>query len=206
VLHKRLQLHPEKQGSPRVIYIAGAALRVADIVRTLKDKKLLGNQAGDVAKLFARHIKLPEHVSYLQRTFVSAAAGTPGRVAKLIEESSTFTYSCSFPAHLDCRCSADQRSVIYHPRHHVPRRQKPQPFRDTRDQGRGAQGGTCEPACLESNQGGQDTDSLVLISINDNVQQRLEALGIGPKGELQRVRNENGFAKTTRTLVHLGTL
>ena len=167
MLHKRLQVHPEKHGSPRVVYIAGAALRVADIVRTLKDKKLLGNQAGDVAKLFARHIKLPEHVSYLQRTFVSAAAGTPGRIAKLIEEPSSFSLPWFPLAHLKCRCSADQRNITHHPRHHVPRRQKPQPFGDTRDPGRGAQGGGCKPARLESNQGGQDTDSLVLISIND---------------------------------------
>ena len=49
-----------------MIYIAGAALRVADVTRVLKNKKLRGEKGGDVAKLFAKHFKLQDHVQYLK--------------------------------------------------------------------------------------------------------------------------------------------
>jgi len=61
-------------------------LRVADVTRILKDKKLRGDKGGEVAKLFAKHFKLSEHVSYLKRTKVGAAVGTPGRIGKLLCE------------------------------------------------------------------------------------------------------------------------
>ena len=51
----------------------------------LKDKELRGEKGGDVAKLFAKHIKLEEHVAFLRRTKLAAAAGTPGRLGKLLE-------------------------------------------------------------------------------------------------------------------------
>ena len=76
---------PKNNGAPTLIFIAGAALRVADVTRVLKDKKLRGEKGGDVAKLFAKHIKLEEHITYLKRTKLSAAAGTPGRLGKLLE-------------------------------------------------------------------------------------------------------------------------
>ena len=59
-------------------------MRVADVTRVLKDKRLRGEKGGEVAKLFAKHIKLEEHVAYLRRTKIAAAAGTPGRVGKLL--------------------------------------------------------------------------------------------------------------------------
>lgn len=58
---------------------------MADVTRILKDKKLRGDKGGDIAKLFAKHIKLKEHIAYLKRTKLSAAAGTPGRLGKLLE-------------------------------------------------------------------------------------------------------------------------
>lgn len=76
---------PKANGAPTLIFIAGAALRVADVTRILKDKKLRGDKGGEVAKLFAKHIKLEEHITFLRRTKLSAAAGTPGRLGKLLE-------------------------------------------------------------------------------------------------------------------------
>ena len=84
-LRTRLAQRPKSNGAPTLIFIAGAALRVADVTRILKDKKLRGEKGGDVAKLFAKHIKLEEHVVFLRRTKLSAAAGTPGRLGKLLE-------------------------------------------------------------------------------------------------------------------------
>jgi protein CMS1 len=51
----------------------------------VKAKKLRGDRGGEIAKLFARHIKLEEHTNYLKRTKVGAAIGTSGRLGKLLE-------------------------------------------------------------------------------------------------------------------------
>ncbi|PCH38335.1 hypothetical protein WOLCODRAFT_96934 [Wolfiporia cocos MD-104 SS10] len=83
-LHTRLMQKPKSKGAPTLIFVAGAALRVADITRILKDKRLRGEKGGEVAKLFARHFKLEEHVAYLKRTKIAAAVGTPGRLGKLL--------------------------------------------------------------------------------------------------------------------------
>ncbi|KAI0083988.1 U3-containing 90S pre-ribosomal complex subunit-domain containing protein [Irpex rosettiformis] len=84
-LRTRLAQRPKHNGAPTLLFVAGAALRVADATRILKDKRLRGDKGGEVAKLFAKHIKLEEHVTYLKRTKIAAAAGTPGRLGKLLE-------------------------------------------------------------------------------------------------------------------------
>jgi len=73
--------------------VTGAALRVADVTRVLKDKRLRGEKGGEVAKLFAKHFKLEEHVTYLKRTKVGVAVGTPGRIGKLLCETDALTLS-----------------------------------------------------------------------------------------------------------------
>jgi protein CMS1 len=82
----RLSQKSKAKGAPTLLFITGAALRVADVTRVLKGKKLRGEKGGEVAKLFARHFKLEEHVTYLKRTKVGAAVGTPGRIGKLLCE------------------------------------------------------------------------------------------------------------------------
>ncbi|KAI0362670.1 hypothetical protein OH77DRAFT_1515859 [Trametes cingulata] len=83
-LHTHLSQKPKSNGAPTLLYVAGAALRVADVTRVLRDKRLRGEKGGDVAKLFAKHFKLEEHVAYLKRTKIAAAVGTPGRLGKLL--------------------------------------------------------------------------------------------------------------------------
>jgi protein CMS1 len=61
-------------------------LRVADVTRTLKNQTLQGDKGGSVAKLFAKHFKLEEHVKFLKKTKVGLAVGTPGRIGKLLCE------------------------------------------------------------------------------------------------------------------------
>ena len=85
-LHTRLSQKSKSNGAPTLLYIASAALRVADVTRILKDKKLRGENGGDVAKLFAKHFKLPQHVTYLKRTNIGSAVGTPGRLGKLLND------------------------------------------------------------------------------------------------------------------------
>jgi len=69
-------------GSPKVVVISGAALRVTDVVRDLRD---LAGKGGEVAKLFAKHFKLAEHCTYCEKTKFAIGAGTPDRILKLIE-------------------------------------------------------------------------------------------------------------------------
>lgn len=85
-LRLRLLQRPKSNGSPTLIYIAAAALRVADVTRTFKDKRLRSDKGGEVAKLFAKHFKLSHHIDYLRRTKIGAAVGTPGRLGKLLNE------------------------------------------------------------------------------------------------------------------------
>ncbi|KAF9466389.1 U3-containing 90S pre-ribosomal complex subunit-domain containing protein, partial [Collybia nuda] len=92
-LHIRLSQKSKNNGSPTLLFITGAALRVADVTRVLKEKKLRGEKGGEVAKLFAKHFKLVEHVAYLKRTKVGAAVGTPGRVGKLLCDTDALTVS-----------------------------------------------------------------------------------------------------------------
>ncbi|KAL4074499.1 U3-containing 90S pre-ribosomal complex subunit-domain containing protein [Scleroderma yunnanense] len=92
-LHKRLAQKSKVAGSPTLLFIAGAALRVADVTRILKSRKLRGDKGGEVAKLFARHIKLAEHVTYLSQTKIGSAVGTPGRVGKLLCERDVLSVS-----------------------------------------------------------------------------------------------------------------
>ena len=39
----------------------------------------------EVAKLFAKHFKLSEHIKYVQSTAIHIAIGTPGRIKALVE-------------------------------------------------------------------------------------------------------------------------
>lgn len=78
---------PKATGSPRIIVIAGAALRVADLCRDVKSFKTKTKDGLiDVGKLFAKHFKLSEHVEYLGKTHVGLAVGTPNRIEKLLNE------------------------------------------------------------------------------------------------------------------------
>jgi protein CMS1 len=83
-LHKRLLQRTKSCGAPTLLFLTGAALRVANVTRVLKNKTLQGEKGGAVAKLFARHFKLEEHVKYLKANKIGSAVGTPGRVGKLL--------------------------------------------------------------------------------------------------------------------------
>ena len=84
-----------------MLVIAGAALRVADLCRFVelsdfcdppltnarREAKPFKSKDIDVAKLFSKHFKLSEHIEYLNKTKVSVAVGTPGRIGKLFTDS-----------------------------------------------------------------------------------------------------------------------
>lgn len=104
-------------GAPTLIFVTGAALRVADVTRVLKDKQLRGEKGGEVAKLFAKHFKLEEHVTYLKRTKVGAAVGTPGRIGKLLCETGKlhlFSFSFAADGNVAFRIDALSFSALTH--------------------------------------------------------------------------------------------
>ncbi|CAA7267641.1 unnamed protein product [Cyclocybe aegerita] len=92
-LQLRLSQRSKNNGAPTLLYIAAAALRVVDVTRVLKDKKLRGDKGGDVAKLFAKHFKLAQHITYLKQTQVGTAVGTPGRLGKLLNDTDALKIS-----------------------------------------------------------------------------------------------------------------
>lgn len=89
-LHKRLLQRTKSFGAPTLLFLTGAALRVADVTRVLKNKTLQGEKGAGVAKLFAKHYKLEEHINYLKKTKIGSAVGTPGRVGKLLCETGEY--------------------------------------------------------------------------------------------------------------------
>ncbi|KAK7209565.1 hypothetical protein V2G26_016743 [Clonostachys chloroleuca] len=72
----------KKPGSPHTLIVAGAGLRAADIVRAVR-KFQTKNCA--VAKLFAKHMKIEEQITYLKSKKTGIAVGTPARLADLID-------------------------------------------------------------------------------------------------------------------------
>ncbi|GAA5876161.1 hypothetical protein JCM8547_003384 [Rhodosporidiobolus lusitaniae] len=109
---------PKAPGSPRIIVLSGAALRVADLCREVKGFRTKTKDGViDVAKLFSKHFKLSEHVEYMSKTHVGIAVGTPNRIEKLLNgetESLHLTYTSHLildTSHLD----AKKRSLLDSP-------------------------------------------------------------------------------------------
>lgn len=73
---------PKDKGAPHTIVVAGAGLRAADLTRALRKYQKKGNT---VAKLFAKHIKMEEAVSFLQNNHTGVAVGTPVRLMDLLD-------------------------------------------------------------------------------------------------------------------------
>jgi len=94
-------------GAPAVLVVAGAALRVLELIRQLPD----WNAQGRVAKLFSRHLKVEEQVAALGRGPVCLAAGTPARLAKLLALGA-LDASCLQLVVLDCARDVKQRGLL----------------------------------------------------------------------------------------------
>lgn len=71
------------EGCPSALVISPSGIRVADVVRELRD---FNTPSTKVAKLITKHQKLKENVEYLTKTKVGIAVGTPARLKDLIEQ------------------------------------------------------------------------------------------------------------------------
>ncbi|KAK1768785.1 U3-containing 90S pre-ribosomal complex subunit-domain containing protein [Phialemonium atrogriseum] len=79
---KELGAAPKDKGAPHTIVVTGAGLRAAELVRSLRKFQTKGTP---VAKLFAKHIKLEEAVSFLSKARTGIAVGTPVRLMDLLD-------------------------------------------------------------------------------------------------------------------------
>ena len=80
---QKLSQAATEKGSPHTLVIAGAGLRAADLTRTLRPYQTKESQ---VAKLFAKHIKLKEAVEMCKKTRMGIGVGTPQRLIDLLED------------------------------------------------------------------------------------------------------------------------
>ena len=71
------------EGCPSTLVISPSGIRVADIVRELRD---FNTPLTKVAKLIAKHQKLKENIDYLSKTSIGIAVGTPARLKDLVEQ------------------------------------------------------------------------------------------------------------------------
>ncbi|PWN50571.1 hypothetical protein IE53DRAFT_387111 [Violaceomyces palustris] len=130
-----------KPGHPSVLVLTGNALRAAKLSRSLKalnptpsstsqkppKKRVKGDDGsssitttskGDteptftVAKLFARHFKLKEHISWLKDHVTPVAVGTPQRVGALIDSGSLSLQATDFVVIDQTWVDAKQRNIF----------------------------------------------------------------------------------------------
>ncbi|KAJ4298598.1 Protein cms1 [Collariella sp. IMI 366227] len=79
---EKLDASAKKNGAPHTLIVAGAGLRAADLVRAVRKFQKKGSTVG---KLFAKHFKVEEQISFLQKSRTGIAVGTPQRLMDLIE-------------------------------------------------------------------------------------------------------------------------
>ena len=72
----------EAEGSPHTLLITGAAIRAQAL---LAEVRKYGTESNKIAKLFAKHMKLKDHVAYVEKTKFGIGAGSPHRIQALIE-------------------------------------------------------------------------------------------------------------------------
>lgn len=97
---KRTTSHTDKSTtSPANSAKPGTSASASDNEKEGSSISLLTPKSGEVAKLFAKHFKLEDHVRYLSKTKVGAAVGTPGRVGKLLCETGSSLLFPPIPEH-----------------------------------------------------------------------------------------------------------
>lgn len=73
----------KKVGTPHTIVVTGAGQRAADLARVLKKMQ---SKDAEVAKLFAKHIKVAEAVTFLKAKRTGMAVGTPKRIEDVMDD------------------------------------------------------------------------------------------------------------------------
>ncbi|RKP09218.1 U3-containing 90S pre-ribosomal complex subunit-domain containing protein [Thamnocephalis sphaerospora] len=98
----------EPRGSPLMLVVSSSGIRCTDVIRSLEQV----HSKCRVAKLFAKHFKVPEQVEHLKRNICRAAAGTPNRLAKLADDETALHVGRLELVVLDRHRDAKQRSMF----------------------------------------------------------------------------------------------
>ncbi|KAG0052679.1 cms1 ribosomal small subunit [Gryganskiella cystojenkinii] len=95
------------KGAPVVLILSSSGVRSVEVIRALP----LFSEAAKVGKLFAKHLKVPEQVYFLEKTVSHICVGTPGRVDKLIAEGALNLERLELIL-LDCHRDAKKRTLL----------------------------------------------------------------------------------------------
>lgn len=80
---KRTLSQSTTEGTPNTLVISSSGIRVADVVRELRDFNMATSK---VAKFIAKHQKLKENIEYLSKTKAGIVVATPARLKDLLTQ------------------------------------------------------------------------------------------------------------------------
>ncbi|KAK3814157.1 MAG: U3-containing 90S pre-ribosomal complex subunit-domain containing protein [Benniella sp.] len=95
------------KGSPVVLIVSSSGIRAVDVIRALP----MFAEAAKVGKLFAKHLKVPEQVHFLNNTVTHICTGTPNRIEKLIADGALRLDRLELVL-LDCHKDAKKRTIL----------------------------------------------------------------------------------------------
>ncbi|KAF9318503.1 hypothetical protein BG003_011147 [Podila horticola] len=95
------------KGAPVVLIVSASGVRCVDVIRSLP----LFAEAAKVGKLFAKHLKVPEQVYFLENTATHICVGTPNRIDKLVADGALHLGRLELVL-LDCHRDAKRRTLL----------------------------------------------------------------------------------------------
>ena len=102
-----LSVPPTEKAQPRVVFISASAIGALDCLKNCQGL----HAACPIAKLFAKHMKVPEQAAYLSEHPVNVVLGTPNRLLKLATEGHLDLSSVGVVV-LDMRKNPKRQSMI----------------------------------------------------------------------------------------------
>ncbi|KAF1975592.1 hypothetical protein BU23DRAFT_503563 [Bimuria novae-zelandiae CBS 107.79] len=89
----KLEPTPAKPtGAPHTLVVTASGIRAADVFRSLKaGLPKVGVKNPNVAKLFAKHMKVAEQVEHLKKNKIDFGVGTPDRLSVLLDQNALST-------------------------------------------------------------------------------------------------------------------
>ena len=106
-LADNLAVPPAVHGRPKVLFVSPSAMGALDCLKNCQNL----HRGCPIAKLFAKHMKVPEQATYLTENPVNVALGTPNRLLKLATEGHLETDGVGVVA-LDMRANAKKQSLV----------------------------------------------------------------------------------------------
>ncbi|KAK9729385.1 Protein cms1 [Basidiobolus ranarum] len=99
---------PAKTGAPTLMIICSSAIRAVDVCRAVKNL----TKTCPVGKLFAKHKKLAEQISFLKAFNFNIAIGTPNRIMKILDDSDALNLERLAICLIDCHRDQKERTIF----------------------------------------------------------------------------------------------